>query len=289
MIEAIFENLLESLHQQGQEEMAGDWEDEVVAGMEALRLAYKNLTAQGRDGIDYTGLSVQAAYIFVYAIGRAEFTYQLLKQHRAKYGEPIFKNSVAKITSLGGGPGSEIAGIAKYILDPASGENVDSMEYWVFDKNGEWENLCQSIVDGVSEFLPVKLEYDSLDLCDRAACNRLSLKGHDMLVLSFVISELCALPNKHDVLEGLRAIYKTLDGGAKIFYNDSSASDFYYFFNESKTYVKGLGKVSQVSEVIDDISINLNFGATFERFEEFSGVSPHVNSDALSKLHVRAI
>lgn len=287
MIEAVFENLLESLDLQGQEQAGDSWENDVTTNMGSLRLAYANLREAGREPINYGGLAVQAAYIFVYAIGRAEFTYELLKRHRAAYGKPIFNNSVAKITSLGGGLGSEVAGIVKYILE--SGERVDSIEYYVFDKNNEWESLCVSIVNGVSELLPVNIQYQSLNLCDRAACNRLSMKGHDMLVLSFVISELCALDNSDDVIESLRSIYKTLDNQARIFYNDSNAASFYYFFNETKKYVKGLGMVSQVSEIVDNISINLNAGVTYSRFEEFSGISPQVNSDALSKLLVRTI
>ena len=289
MIEAIFDNLLSSLDEQGQVECDGVWDASVSESLESLRAAYEGLTVQNRDPIDYTDLPTQAAYVFAYAIGRAEFTYQLLKRHRAALGEPIFTKKTARITSLGGGPGSEIAGVIKYLLDPESGENVSSVKYWVFDKDGEWEHICQSVVDDLSEHIPIELEYASLDLCDDQECGKISLAGDDLLILSFVISELCALSDKAKAAEGLRQLYKTLDGGARIFYNDSNASSFYYFFNESKTYVKGLGRVSEISEIKDRISTGFDFGETYKEYIEEFEVTPHLTSDALSKFHVRRL
>ena len=166
MIEKLFDDLLGGLDQHGRDEFGLDWTEAVLSSLEGLREAYECLTVNGRVPIDYSTLPTQAAYVFTYAIGRAEFTYQLLKRYRVSLGEPIFPNPEVRITSLGGGPGSEIAGVVKYILDPESGENVNSIEYWVLDKNAEWENLCQSIVDDLSAFLPVKLVYAPLDLWD---------------------------------------------------------------------------------------------------------------------------
>ena len=289
VIEEIFDNLLSGLDDQGQEEFDADWETRVSVSLESLRAAYEGLTVQNRDPIDYTDLATQAAYVFVYAIGRAEFTYQLLKRYRAVLGEPIFRKNEARITSLGGGPGSEIAGVVKYLLDPESQENVSSIKYWVFDKDGEWENICQSVVDDLSQFMPIELEYDSLDLCDGLECGKISLAGDDLRILSFVISELCALSKKSQAAESLRQLYKTLDDGARIFYNDSNASSFYYFFNETKTYVKGLGRVSEVSEIKERISACFNFGETYEEYIEEFEVTPHLTSDALSKFHVRRL
>jgi hypothetical protein len=257
--------------------------------LEDLREAYDNLTVPGRSEIDYSDLATQAAYVFVYAIGRAEFTYQLLKRHRAAVGKPLFPNSVARITSLGGGPGSEIAGVVKYLLDPSNGENVNSIKYWIFDKDGDWANVCRALVNDLSEFLSIELVFDTLDLCDQKECKKISLTGDDLLILSFVISELCAITKKSDAENSLRELYKTLDDGSKVFYNDSNASSFYYFFNDTRKFVKGLGKVSQKSEIVDKIGITLKFGPTYTEYMDHFDVTPHLTSDALSKLLIRSL
>jgi hypothetical protein len=287
VIEEVFEDLLQTLDEQGRDEMDDDWEDAVARRLEDLREAYDGLTVGGRSAIDYSHLATQAAYVFVYAIGRAEFTYQLLKRHRAAWGKPLFPNSEARITSLGGGPGSEIAGVVKYLLDKSNGENVTSVKYWVFDKDGDWENACTSLVESLNKFIPLELVFSKLDLCDQVKCGEISLEGDDLLILSFIISELCAIPDKDKAEESLRELYKTMDNRAKIFYNDSNASSFYYYFNDTRRFVKGLGRVSQVSEIVDRIGITLDFGTTYEDYMDVSGVTPHLNSDALSKLLVR--
>jgi hypothetical protein len=78
--------------------------------------------------------------------------------------------------------------------------------------------------------MPIELVYDNLDLCDQKECAKISLEGDDLLILSFVISELCSIARKDDAENSLRALYKTLDNGAKIFYNDSNASPFLLLF-----------------------------------------------------------
>ena len=110
-----------------------------------------------------------------------------------------------------------------------------------------------------------------------------------MLLLSFVISELCAIDAKAQVAENLRQLYKTLDNGARIFYNDSSGSSFYYFFNETKTFVKGLGRISEIEEIKERISIILNFGEVYQHYIDQFGATPHLTSDGLSKFHVRRL
>ncbi len=287
MIEEIFEKLLYSLDQQGGEQWGDRWEGKVADSLEGLRISYDNLTKSQRQAIDYSELSTQAAYVFAYAIGRAEFTYQLLKQHRAALGKPIFESEEAKITSLGGGPGSEIAGIVKYLLDPTNGEKVNALKYWVFDKDKHWEHPCSFLIEELSELISIELVFDTLDLSDRKACSKVSLEGDDLLVLSFVISELCSIPEKNDVLECMRGLYKTIDSGSKIFYNDSNASSFYYFFNETRKYVTGLGKASQKNECIQKVAVDLDFGVTYEKYIEDFDATPHLTSDALSKLLVR--
>lgn len=284
MIAEAFENLLNSLDGEGRRQHGDAWNGLVEGRLEQLRTDYRELTDPERSVIDYADIATQAAYTYAYAIGRAFFTYELLKNHRAELGEPIFRNDVARVTSLGGGPGSEIAGLVMYILDESNGETVESIKYWVFDKDSEWEHPCQALVDDLSAHIPIKLVYDELDLTNQQDCEAISLEGDDMLILSFVLSELCALDGEKQILEGLRHLYGTIDTGSFIFYNDSDAYSFYNFFNDSKTFVKGFGKASQVSEVKKEISFQADFGPTYKAYSLTFDATPHTTSEALSKL-----
>ena len=214
MITEVFENLLNSLDEEGRAQHGDAWDGLVDERLEQLRADYRELTDPERRVIDYADIATQAAYTYAYAIGRAFFTYELLKKHCAELGEPIFRNDVARVTSLGGGPGSEIAGLVMYLLDESNDETVESIKYWVFDKDAEWEHPCQALVDDLSAHIPIQLVYDELDLTSQQDCEAISLEGDDMLILSFVLSELCALEDKKQILEGLRHLYGTIDSGS---------------------------------------------------------------------------
>lgn len=100
-----FNGVLSDLEELGLEENEGGWDDEISDRLIALEAYYgnQNLRNVNRELIDYSGLPTQAAYVFMYAIGRAEFTYSLLKRFREKVGHPLFPQGAIRVTSLGGG------------------------------------------------------------------------------------------------------------------------------------------------------------------------------------------
>lgn len=284
MIEEVFESLLFELDQSDDD----DWDERIEESLNTLRAAYESLRVDGRPEIDYRDPATQAAYVFAYGIGRAEFTYQLLKKHRAALGEPIFGKPSVNVTSLGGGPGSEIAGLVKYLLDPSNGENVKAIKYRVIDKDAEWASVCEKLVGHLNRFIEIDTEFIKLNLASRDECKDLSLKGDDLIILSFIISEVSTLENKDEIADNLRRIFKTTDKSSRIFYNDNNASTFYYFFNGTRKFVKGMGRVAEINEFQGFIACQFEFGATYLDYIDNFGVTPHSTSDALSKFLVRA-
>jgi hypothetical protein len=77
--------------------------------------------------------------------------------------------------------------------------------------------------------------------------------------------------------------------GQKYFITIATLRPFYYYFNETRKFVKGLGNISQKSEIVEKIGINLDFGPTYDECREQFDATPHMTSDALSKLLVRSI
>jgi len=288
MIESVFEILLESLDEQGVEQHGDSWDDLVADSLDQLQADYRLLIDPDREEIGYRELAAHAADVFKYAIGRAEFTYQMLVKHRAKLGRPLFPAKTARITSFGGGPGSELVGIVKYMLDKNFGEHVEQIEYFVFDKNKEWKSVCDSIVDVLSQYIPINITFFEVDLCDKKSIGKIDLSGDHLLVLSYIISEISGIYDPRVTQDVLRSAYKTLDVGAAIFYNDNHWQDFYRFFNESKKFVTGVaGRDVEVSEIAETIRADLTLGENYSSFVERFGSLPHTTSKALSKLLVR--
>jgi hypothetical protein len=124
MIFDVFERVLSELDSSGEDTFGDRWQPEVAAALECLSEYYgnQNLRNPDRELVDYSGLPTQAAYTFMYAIGRADFTYQLLSRFRQALGKPLFNKSSLNVTSVGGGPASELVGLVRYLGDAASGE-----------------------------------------------------------------------------------------------------------------------------------------------------------------------
>lgn len=246
MILDAFEQVLSVLDESGKDEFNGAWMSLVGDRLLALEDAYRILTVAEREPIDYSELPTQAAYVFAYGMPRAGITYLRLKQHREDLGQPLFTKPSIKVASVGGGPASELGGLIAYLNDVESTENVTSIEYTVFDRSEAWEHVADLLVDALSDNIEIKLYFHEIDLLNGDEVNQTSLAGFDLVIFSYVVSELCGFESQHPVEDNIRHLFRTLDSGGFILYLDSESFPFYSFFNKCKSYVKGLRQRSDV-------------------------------------------
>lgn len=287
MIFPTFEMVLSELEEIGIDEHEDEWEKRVESRLNALDAYYgnKNLLKRDRPLIDYGDIDTQAAYIFMYAVGRADFAYQLLKKFRKKVGKPIFPSGSIKVTSIGGGPGSELVGLIKYLEEDGSGESVTSLTYRILDKEENWEHVAEILINKIDSEIPVTLEFEEIDVCDEDSCESQSLQNDDLIILSFFISEVCEIQDRQKVVSNLNKIFRTLKVGSHVFYNDSDAYSFYTFMNGRARAVRGLTEIHEVQETISVSSPDLS--GAFEEYMERFGKTPHLNSKAVSKFYRR--
>lgn len=272
--------LLESLDEAGIETHGDDWDDLISQRLGALESSYAELRDPDREVIDYGDLVTHAAYTFMYAIGRAEFTYEVLKRVRNAVGSPLFACKKLNVASLGGGPASELAGLVKYLDDPAMGEVVTDISYTLFDKEEEWSGTAEALVDCLATKISVEINFVQADVCDSKKCGTLSLSDFDLIILSFFISEVCALPEKNEVIKSLNHLLSTATKGAAVLYNDSDAYSFYSFFN---CRIWAAKRFKQLVEVQETLSVSPDFCGIYEGYIDRSGRTPHLNSKAVAK------
>lgn len=287
MIFGVFERVLSTLDAEGQRLLGPAWEGEVSNSLQKLREYYggRNLLNPHRVLVDYSGLATQAAYIFMYAIGRAEFTFQILRRFRTMSDAPLFSEGVLNISSLGGGPASELVGLIKYLEDPAHGESVSEIFYDVLDKEGDWDELAQLVIESLDSEIVVRPRFISVDITDSQRVGQLSLELDHLVMMSFFISEICELPQAKTVKDNMEKLLSTMRAGGKLFYNDSNAYSFYAYMNGRARSIKGLTEVHEVQEQIvfdygDPGDTYLTYMAKFD-------VIPHLTSNALAKFYRR--
>jgi Putative SAM-dependent methyltransferase len=280
-----FESVLESLDQKGQEKHGSMWMNLVKDRVGSLEEAYKILNHDDRMPIDYRDLPTQAAYIFAYAMPRAYYSDEFLRRHHLALGKSLFKDSKINVVSFGGGPGSELVGLLNYLDDEEMDEPVTSVSYRVYDKDGDWKSVAEQVVEKVQSGIKVDMAYHQLDLADDAATALVDVTDADLIVFSYVMSELCSLEAKDRIASNVNEILGKMRSGSAMLFIESKHPDFINFFKKCKGFH---GK--QINEDCEIVNITApNFQATFENYKTKLGRSPRMSSEKIiSKWYVKS-
>lgn len=281
----VFEAVLKYLDKKGRDEHGDAWMGLVRDRFGKLEESYKILNQQGRPPINYAELPTQAGYIFGYAMSRAYFSDEFLRRHRAAIGKPLFTSKEIVVISFGGGPGSELVGLLNYLGDVEMGETVTSVSYRVYDKDGDWRPVARKVVRHVNSNIEVELAYHELDLADINATALVDIRDADLIVFSYVMSELCALDAKDQIATNVNRILSTMNSGAAMMFVESKQPEFINYFKECKGYY---GK--QKNDDDNGIDIELpNFGAKFQKFADELDRPPRMSSGSiLSKWYIKS-
>ena len=279
-----FETALRKLHRAGRKQFGDDWVPELKRRRVKLETAYATLWEQDRDPIAYASMSAQAAYVFAYAPVRAEYTRQYLTRHRQALGQPLFPNTHARVVSFGGGPGSELVGLVRYLEDDSNAEPVESIEYSVYDKDGDWDDVAATVVAGLKTDITIQMRYDAVDAASRTRMGQIDLSDTDLVMFSYIMSELARLGRKDQIAENFRSTLSNLKLNSKILFIDNLHPIFIQYFHQCKL-VTGLMQKND-----DDAAIICDFGDFPETFQVLSQALewiPRTELRSVSKLIAR--
>lgn len=279
----IFNDLLENVHNHGVEEHEDDWEGLVEDKFQFLRNEYGNLRNVNRIAIDYSAPETQAAYIYAFGLARAGFTFEHLKRHHEHDRELLFSSRTPNVACFGGGPGSEIAGILKYAADPHNTENIESVNFTVFDRVDEWHSVNELLAECAQQHsdIEINIRFQELDLLDSAAVQAVDMSEFDLATFSYVISELVSFKATHPVVQNLQALFSSMSRGSHIFYMDSASIQFYSVMNEARR----LPRLAQRSDIEQTTVLNLrNLPAMLQQYDDQFGEFMRPNGEIVSKL-----
>jgi len=279
-----FECALGKLDSAGRRKFGEDWVPRLERRRVKLEGAYATLYEQDRDPIPYASLSAQTAYVFAYAPARAEYTRQYLLRHRKALAGPIFSNSNVKVVSFGGGPASELVGLIRYIEEGDADEPVESIDFTVYDKDGDWAEVAFGIVNGLETGIDITIRYEEVDAASRKRMERIDLSDIDLVIFSYVMSELAKLGRKDQIAENFRVILDSMKIGGKILFIDNRHPLFIRYFQSCKL-VKGL-----IQRNDDDSPVDCDFSnaeGVFQRLSKTLDWTPRTELRSVSKLIVR--
>jgi hypothetical protein len=206
VIEA-FEAALAAIDEKGRQHFGDGWYQRVRDRQNSLEEQYVNLHVEGRDPIDYSELPTQAAYIYSYALTRAAYVEEFLSRHRTSHGKPLFSRKAITVLSFGGGPASELVGLVQYLM-ANKGEPVTRVNYYVGDKDEEWKKCAKLVANNIDTHIEIDVNYRRLDVMDAEVMSEIDLSGTDLVILSYLMSELSKLNGREVIIENFRGALK---------------------------------------------------------------------------------
>lgn len=279
-----FEPTLRKLHSAGKKRSGDDWTAKLERRRVKLEGAYATLYETDRDPIPYGSLSAQTAYVFAYAPARAEYTRQYLLRHREALATQLFDRPHIQVVSFGGGPASELVGLVRYLEDEGAGEAVEKIDYVIYDKDGEWAEAAISIISSLETDIEVDIRYEEVDAASRSRMAAIDLSDTDMIIFSYIMSELAKVGRKDQIAENFRSTLGNMKLNSKILFIDNLHPMFIEYFRSCK-FVRGLTQKND-----DDAPVNCDFSdmsGTFKVLSEALDWTPRTELRSVSKLIVR--
>jgi hypothetical protein len=210
----------------------------IQSALTAMAERYETVMAHG--GPDFNHAATRFGYVYQHVPANAYFLYSLLE--KCDEAEAILKNDKVRVTCIGGGPGSEVVGLLKFLdgndLDcKLFCELIDGCEAW----KATWDDLAY-LLDLDSSLSTTYVIHDVANKATWSSHSRISKA--DIIVLNFFVSEIFHLPFAEEYLTRMLSAAK---GGAVLLVNDNRTQAVYELVEKIakvcgfKMLVKGQG------------------------------------------------
>lgn len=221
------------------EQTYGDKVDEKIGKrIDYLSTSYGNLTVTGRKPVDYKDPATRFAYVFKYVAAHGDYLVQGLKLLRTELSGNIFNGGNARVSCVGGGPGSDIIGVLKYLDEHEKLESVNKITCYLLDKEQAWADTWTELDASLKMKLQLNANFQALDVADPASWKyqRKFLQA-DLFTLSYFVSEVYSLDadGTGKITTFWQELFGSAKPGAMFIYTDNGSDAFNdYFYQQSK-------------------------------------------------------
>tara|TARA_R110002012_G_scaffold83884_1_gene210676 strand:- start:1939 stop:2763 length:825 start_codon:yes stop_codon:yes gene_type:complete len=167
--------------------------------------------------IDYTCAQKRKLYVARYAPAYISEVYSAFKVTSRNYAKELSKKSEIKVASIGGGPGTDIAGFKKWILTNIGEDNdIDTIKFLRVDIHKDWDDVSPELVN-LYNSTDIEFEYKKIvrDITQKPI-NSQSFKSFDVIMMSYILSEI----NSKDIEKAANHISEAISGKTLLVIND---------------------------------------------------------------------
>jgi hypothetical protein len=219
----LVKTVLDELYSQISATTAASKDDEIRAMMGFLGDEYKKLS-QGVS-INYSAEITRFAYIYKYVTAHANFVYQVI--HGSSDLAALFDREKINVTCIGGGPGSDLIGILKFI---AKGGQTQHLICKLFDREPTWAECWEDVDEKLEAQLRVSTSFQIFDVTDAQTwTDKKKYLNSDLFTMIYFMSEIDA--HRATAEAFFSNLFKEAKRGALFLYIDNDNPQFYGWFD----------------------------------------------------------
>ncbi|GAA0742085.1 hypothetical protein LRH25_04915 [Ideonella azotifigens] len=224
-------------------------DDEIKSRFLYLTTSYTQLSSTTRAPIDYKDPAIRFAYVYKYTASHGDYVVQLLAILAQALGGKIFQSDVGRVSCIGGGPGSDVIAVVKYLADSAGKEAVNKLMVYLLDKEQAWADSWSELnMKLSSSTVQLHTAFQQMDVLNPDWTSQRKFLEADVFTLSYFVSEVYALDGSGVVTQFWQRLFKEAKSGAIFLYDDNGSDTFNNYFDyQWKT--AGLQLLSQESNV----------------------------------------
>jgi len=223
---------LDALYDEAQKEYGKKTDDEIKDRIKYLSKSYGDLTNDDREPVDYKDPATRFAYVYKYVASHGDYVVKLLKLTRDELGK-VFNDKKVRISCVGGGPGSDIIAVLKYLADMGKKEPVEKIVCYLLDKEQAWADTWTELDDKLDlDDITLSVNFQPLDVTDPDSWeSQKKFLEADVFTLSYFVSEVYALDDGA-VEDFWATLFKNAKSGALFLYDDNGSDVFNDYFDE---------------------------------------------------------
>ena len=204
----------------------------ITEQMGYLSKSYTELNQTGHKPVNYKDPATRFAYVYKYVASHGDYVVQVLNALRQELEGPIFKSESIRVSCVGGGPGSDIIALLKYLDERKATEKVKKVTCYLLDREQAWADTWTELDDSLKTDLLLHANFQPLDVTDPDSwAQQKKFLQADLFTMSYFVSEVKALDSTGVVTKFWQTLFQEAKPGALFLYDDNGHDAFNSYFD----------------------------------------------------------
>jgi hypothetical protein len=229
----------------------------------SLKIAYERLAEKGVPN-DYSQDVTKFAYIYKYVTSHASVVYQLIT--KSPRLSKLFDKDQVTISCIGGGPGSDLLGILKYVIIY---KKTPQLRVNLFDKEPSWSECWNDVDEKLRSQLRISTSFVPFDVTDKKSwASYQKFLSSDLFTMVYFMSEINSLREAAEPF--FTNLFENAKSGSLLLYVDNNNEKFFEWFDAiiAKHRWKVLESDRERLKITDFSEEKTDLGEYYKKFKD---------------------